>query len=140
MTIKTLIHEAVHSRLHTDSQRYQKDKAKMEFEAESIAYIVSKHLGIHTDDYSFAYLSSWTKQGKLIEEFTESLQRISSEAQQMIQQLDQYFEKHKGLSKEQPQNKFEERLARVNNKPVNHGQQAVSVNKISTEGGNSVKK
>lgn len=54
---KTLAHELGHVLLH---DRTGDDRARMEIEAESVAYLVCHQLGIATDDYSFAYLARWS--------------------------------------------------------------------------------
>lgn len=111
MTLKTLIHEVTHAKLHSDSTCTFGDKeySQQEFEAESVAYIVSNHLGIDTSDYSFGYLSSWTEQGKSIDDFTNSLDRITKEAQEIIDSLDHSLSL--SFVMDQPENKFEERVA-----------------------------
>ena len=61
MQIKTHIHEAAHCLLHNRSTGSQKERSKEEKEvqAESVAYVVSKRLGLDTSDYSFGYIASW---------------------------------------------------------------------------------
>lgn len=107
MIVKTLLHELVHSRIHSlDENRSQK-----EFEAESVAYIVANHFGIDTSNYTFGYLSSWTDEGRKIEMFTTALENITKEAQSLIRELDKSLEKSLFVSnKNQAENKFEERL------------------------------
>lgn len=107
MIVKTLLHELVHSRIHSlDENRSQK-----EFEAESVAYIVANHFGIDTSNYTFGYLSSWTDEGRKIEMFTTALENITKEAQSLIRELDNSLEKSLFVSnKNQAENKFEERL------------------------------
>ena len=58
-TLKTLVHEIAHSRLHNienDISRQQK-----EIEAESIAFVVCNHFHVDTSEYSFEYIASWSK-------------------------------------------------------------------------------
>lgn len=118
MTLKTLIHEVTHAMLHTNSSAVFGDKTyrKQEFEAESVAYIVSNHLKVDASSYSFAYLSSWTNQGKDLKELEGSLDAITKQAQTMIEGIEKTLNKSYGL--EQPQNKFEERLAVANEKKM----------------------
>lgn len=118
MTLRTLIHEVTHAKLHADSQCKFGDKtySQQEFEAESVAYIVSNHLGIDTSEYSFGYLASWTKQGKTFDEFADSLDRITKEAQTLINEIDQSLEM--SLVMDEPANKFEERIAIAQGKMV----------------------
>lgn len=111
MTLKTLAHEIAHALLHADSQAIFGDLTyrQQEFEAESLAYIICNHLGIDSSSYTFGYLSSWTTQGKDIDSFAESLERITQQAQQMIEHLDKKMTIIYGI--DPPENKFEERLA-----------------------------
>ncbi len=57
-TIKTLIHEIAHSILHNDAF-CDIPKPVKEMQAESVAYMVCKQIGIDTEDYSFEYVASW---------------------------------------------------------------------------------
>lgn len=118
MTLKTLIHEVTHAKLHADSTASFGDTeySQHEFEAESVAYIVSNHLGIDTGDYSFGYLSSWTEQGHSIDSFTESLDRITKEAQGIIDSLDKSLALSFAMA--EPANKFEERVARAQGRAI----------------------
>ena len=107
MIVKTLLHELVHSRIHS----LEENRSQKEFEAESVAYIVANHFGIDTSNYSFGYLSSWTNEGRKIEMFTTALENITKEAQSLIRELDNSLEKSFIVSnKNQAENKFEERL------------------------------
>lgn len=58
--VKTLAHELGHVLLHDNTDRTNDDRSRMEIEAESVAYLVCHHLGIISDDYSFAYLARWS--------------------------------------------------------------------------------
>lgn len=60
-TLKTLIHETAHARLHNPiAQKARKtDQETKEIEAESIAFIVAYMLGLDTSDYSFEYIARW---------------------------------------------------------------------------------
>lgn len=60
-TAKTLIHEYLHSIFHNDITDYSANRSKYEIQAESTAYVVSKHFGLDTSDYSFGYIASWKK-------------------------------------------------------------------------------
>ncbi|WP_438780313.1 ArdC-like ssDNA-binding domain-containing protein [Enterococcus sp. DIV0187] len=118
MTLKTLIHEITHAKLHADSTCAFGDEkySQQEFEAESVAYIVSNHLGIDTSDYSFGYLASWTKQGQSVDSFTESLDRITKEAQQVIESLEKSLSLSFAMA--EPANKFEERVAKAQGRDI----------------------
>ncbi|WP_314355081.1 ArdC-like ssDNA-binding domain-containing protein [uncultured Granulicatella sp.] len=111
-TLKTEIHEVVHSILHQKNSELISREQK-EFEAESVAYIVCKNYGVDTSDYSFGYLSSWTDRGDRISEFENSLKRITSTAREMIVKIDKEISQQliiKENTIEQQTNKFTERL------------------------------
>ena len=111
-TLKTEIHEVVHSILHQKNSELISREQK-EFEAESVAYIVCKNYGVDTSDYSFGYLSSWTDRGDRISEFENSLKRITSTAREMIVKIDKEISQQliiKENTIEQQPNKFTERL------------------------------
>ncbi len=91
-TIKTLLHEIAHSRLHNplmareeDMERLQ-DSAMKETEAESVAFVVASYFGLDTSAYSFPYLVLWAgKQENVLE---KSLERISQTASALIEGLE----------------------------------------------------
>lgn len=58
MTIKTLVHEIAHSILHSDAF-IEIPRSIKEMQAESVAYMVCKQIGIDTDEYTFEYVASW---------------------------------------------------------------------------------
>ena len=58
--VKTLAHELGHVLLHDDAKRSIVDRARVEVEAESTAYLVCTSVGIDTEDYSFPYLARWS--------------------------------------------------------------------------------
>ena len=76
-TLKTLIHETAHALLHDslvlDDEIPKKDRHTKEVEAESIAYVVCQHFGIDTSDYSFPYVTGWSR-GKELPELKASLE------------------------------------------------------------------
>ena len=93
-TLKTLIHETAHAKLHAlpvengvIKGRPEKDGPTREVEAESIAYVVCQHFGIDTSDYSFAYVTGWSRDKKL-PELKASLECISSTAGEMIDMIE----------------------------------------------------
>ena len=63
---KTLVHEVAHAILHRDNDHHA--RAEQEVEAESVAYVVSKALGLETGAYSFSYVAHWAQGAvKLVE-------------------------------------------------------------------------
>ena len=95
-TVKTLIHEMAHQKLHSllpgGNEPVEKlTRGHKEVEAESVAFIVSYHYGIDTSDYSFGYIAGWSD-GKENNEFKTSLTRIQQAANEMITDIDEQLE------------------------------------------------
>lgn len=92
-TIKTLIHEIAHAKLHAvdpdakTAPEDQKDRHTKEVEAESVAYTVCQRYGIETSDYSFGYIAGWSSD-KETKELKSSLETIRSTAAEMIESID----------------------------------------------------
>ena len=90
-TIKTMVHEISHAKLHNPEQLkeegQQKSHGTIEMEAESVAYIVCQHFGIDTSDYSFGYIAGWSE-GKGPEELRDSMQTIRDTAGEMINRVE----------------------------------------------------
>ncbi len=112
-TIKTLIHEMAHQKLHSiDPKEMPPEEPRLtrnakEVEAESVAYTVAQHYGIETSDYSFAYIAGWSK-GKETPELKASLDRIRKAADEMITDIDDKFmalQKEKVAVKKEPEKK-----------------------------------
>lgn len=78
-SIKTAIHELAHSILHNETNDLTRDIK--EVQAESVAYVVSKNLGIDTSSYSFEYIASWSNlmEAKELKETLSSIKSISME-------------------------------------------------------------
>lgn len=95
-SIKTAIHELAHSRLHDVDVKESLggkvvDRHTREVQAESVAYTVCQHYGIETSDYSFGYIAGWSN-GRELPELKSSMETIRSEANSMIQKIDQNLE------------------------------------------------
>ena len=93
-TVKTLIHEAAHQALHSrlvmdTPGAKKKSRNQRETEAESVAYIVCRHFGIDTSDYSFRYLATWASD-KDIPELKASLDIIRNAASDMITNIEEW--------------------------------------------------
>ena len=82
-TLKTLIHETAHACLGHGSKEDHLDRRTHEVQAESVAYVVSKAIGLDTEDYSIGYVAGWSS-GKEIKELKASLQVIRDAADSMI--------------------------------------------------------
>lgn len=84
-TVKTLIHEIAHARMH--SGNVSKDRRQKEIEAESVAYTVCRHFGLNTSDYSFGYIAGWM-QDISEKELCSFMNDICRTSDQMIQDID----------------------------------------------------
>lgn len=61
-SIKTLVHELAHIRCgHEAEISGFTHRGVLEVEAESVAYLVCKELGLESDSYSFGYVTSWAR-------------------------------------------------------------------------------
>ena len=95
-TIKTLIHEIAHAKLHDidlnapEQQESRPTRRTREVEAESIAYTVCQHFGLDTSDYSFGYVAGWSSD-KDIKELKASLETIRTAASELITEIDGHF-------------------------------------------------
>ena len=87
-TLKTMVHEVAHSRLHDKEVNQSmdipvKDRNTKEVEAESVAFTVCQHFGIDTSDYSFGYIAGWSS-GRNMKELKSSLDTIRKKASELI--------------------------------------------------------
>jgi len=89
-TIKTLVHEIAHAKLHALPVEggiivgaHEKDRRTREVEAESVAYTVCQYLGLDTRDYSFGYITGWSS-GREQTELRASLECIRNTAAELI--------------------------------------------------------
>lgn len=90
-TIKTLLHEMTHQRLHDKDlvpEAKEITRNGKEVEAESVAYVVCQHYGINTSDYSFSYVAGWSE-GKETPELKAALDKIRQTASEFITQIDE---------------------------------------------------
>ena len=95
-TLKTLIHEIAHAKLHSDKAGV-KGYAAAEVEAESVAYVVCSRYGLPADDYSFGYIAGWSG-GKNTETLKASLDIIRNTAHEIITAVDGYLPVHGGVN------------------------------------------
>ena len=87
-TIKTLLHECSHSRLH-DPEKLKHEESTIsrsdkEIQAESIAFVVAKSLGLDPSSYTIPYVGSWAGDEKAM---MENLGAIKQESAKMIQEI-----------------------------------------------------
>ncbi len=66
-------------------------RSTKEIQAESIAYMVSKHFGLDTSDYSFGYVGTWLKDNK---QLMDNLDVIKATSNQMINDIELSLNKH----------------------------------------------
>lgn len=88
-TTKTLLHEYVHSQLHKDGIEVKDNLASRqtgEIEAEATTYVVSKHFGFDTSEYSFDYVSTWAR-GKEVGELGQTLKTIKEASEKIINEI-----------------------------------------------------
>ena len=106
-TLKTMIHEVAHSKLHSkeveQDEQMKKDRNTKEVEAESIAYTVCQHFGIDTSDYSFGYIAGWSS-GRDTKELRSSMDTIRRTASELITGIEeqlQELQRSREVSQEQ---------------------------------------
>ena len=106
-TLKTMIHEVAHSKLHSkeveQDEQMKKDRNTKEVEAESIAYTVCQHFGIDTSDYSFGYIAGWSS-GRDTKELRSSMDTIRRTASELITGIEeqlQELQRNREVSQEQ---------------------------------------
>ena len=99
-TIKTLVHEIAHAKLHNKEEiknRKNNTTNFLEVEAESVAFIVSNHLGIDTSEYSFGYIAGWSE-SKELKELMASLELIQGTSSELIKMIDEKLSNHLALN------------------------------------------
>ena len=106
-TLKTMIHEVAHSKLHSkeveQDEQMRKDRYTKEVEAESIAYTVCQHFGVDTSDYSFGYIAGWSS-GRDTKELRSSMDTIRRTASELITGIEeqlQELQRNREVSQEQ---------------------------------------
>ena len=102
-TLSTLIHEMAHSELHNKKSLTERFEGKLtrsskELQAESIAYVVSNHLGFDTSNDSFAYLASWSQEADGLENLKAQLEIVQEEASSLMKRIDKHLEKYQSLT------------------------------------------
>lgn len=94
-TIKTMLHEVAHSKMHDmdleTNQEVIKPRELKEFEAESAAYILCQKYGIDSSEYSFGYVAGWS-QNLCPAELEKSLMTTAQTASQISKKIDDFFE------------------------------------------------
>lgn len=94
-TIKTMIHEMAHEKLHAKENLdpdHPVDRRTREVEAEGVAFCVSSAFKLDVSDYSMSYIAGWSSD-KNIKELRSSLERIRSASNEMITDMDRALER-----------------------------------------------
>lgn len=86
--VKTLIHELAHAKLHTIETRDNYTTNEKEFQAEMSAYSVCSYFGLDTSEYSFRYISSWTKDVEL-----KDKEKLINEVRETVKEYIEVIEK-----------------------------------------------
>jgi antirestriction protein ArdC len=81
---KTLAHEIAHAMLHEGCS----DRALAELEAESTAFVVCRHFGLDTSDYSLGYVTTWAGGTDVaLRQIKQSCGRITATARSIIDRV-----------------------------------------------------
>lgn len=105
-TIKTLLHEMAHATLEHGSKEDRWNRTTKEVQAESVAYWITQMLELDTSDYSFGYISGWSRD-KEVTELKENLDLIKKTAEGIMAHLEEELlkttdkEKELDIAKEQ---------------------------------------
>ena len=91
-TIKTMIHEIAHATLGHGDKEDKLDRETKEVQAESVAFWVAQMMGLDTSDYSFGYISGWSKDRE-VTELKENLDLIKTTADKITSDLEKELSK-----------------------------------------------
>lgn len=102
-TLSTLIHEMAHSELHNKKSLTERFEGKLtrsskELQAESVAYVVSNHLGFDTSNDSFGYLASWSQEPDGLENLKAQLEIVQEEANSLMKRIDKNLAKYQKIT------------------------------------------
>lgn len=101
-SVQVLIHELAHSILHSKEHNAVQQELKIdvhkklayeakELQAEMVAYLVSDHLGIDTEEETTKYISSWTNNSPQIEK--ENITQLFDETVKVAEYIDEKIDK-----------------------------------------------
>ena len=77
-TFATLVHEQAHVMLHQSDRRAETSKRIRETEAEAVAFVVSKAIGLETATAAQDYLALYRADSKVLSESLDYVQRTAS--------------------------------------------------------------
>lgn len=81
----TMVHELAHELLHWNEDRESSSKTVRETEAESVAYVVCRSIGIDVSTRAADYIKVWNGDDKVL---LSSMERIRSVASKILSELD----------------------------------------------------
>ena len=100
-TIKTMLHEIAHATYGHGSKDDKWDKESREIQAESTAFWVAGMLGLDTGDYSFGYITGWSKDRE-ISELKDNLELIKNTANELVTKIDERLKELSELRDKDP--------------------------------------
>jgi len=77
-TFATLVHETAHELLHRSQRRTATTKTVRETEAEAVAFVVGKAIGLVNEDASASYIQLYKGNASLLAESLEAVQQTAS--------------------------------------------------------------
>lgn len=83
-----MLHEIAHATYGHGSKEDKWDKQSKEIQAESTAFWVAGMLGLDTGDYSFGYITGWSKDRE-VSELKENLELIKNTANELVTKIDE---------------------------------------------------
>ena len=86
--IKTLLHEAAHAYDFAMNPDKKIPRNHRELIAESVAFVVSLHLGLDTSSYSMGYIKSWLKDTDELKTIADTVQKISEKIITLLAESD----------------------------------------------------
>lgn len=88
LKLKTLYHEYAHSQLHGLTAEF-KDRPReyKETQAEAVAYVAMKNIGVDTSDYSLGYVATWAQDRDVIHKALSEIQKVSNKTIDLTAEL-----------------------------------------------------
>jgi hypothetical protein len=78
-TFSTLVHELAHELLHRGDRRKETTRVIRETEAEAVAYVVAKAVGLSLSTHSVDYIQLWNGDEAVLMQSLELVRDVSSE-------------------------------------------------------------
>lgn len=85
-SVQTLMHETAHAIMH----KYDRETPTniKELEAELTSFVVNKHYGIDTSDFTIPYVATWTDNMSNVKDVEKSLKNIAQASEKIINGID----------------------------------------------------